>query len=317
MGGTLLGIDIGHDAIKLAGLRTGSKACLVGCKSIDVNSELLGRDKLEDTAPITNALKQALATAAPHRLVAGPAVLALSESVLSRKVLELPLVRSDEELRAVVAVQAAEYLPLPIDEMELDYQVLGVEKDGMIQQVMVVAVSSKLIAFYLKAIAAAGIQLMAIDTKPSAIGRLLVPAKATDAFIILDIGSELSTVSVYHHGAIQVASTVNLGGNIIKDKTTGKPDPEREAGLIERLVSEVSEEVDHVIKFYTNRSLDEEPVKQILLTGGGSHVVGITEQLTSQLQLPFILGKPTLTLPPFCDRRFNGALGAALYPLHG
>ena len=317
MGGTLLGIDIGHDAIKVAGVTAAAKPRLVGCKSIDINAQVLARGQVADTKPLTQALRQALAEAAPHRLQAGQAVLALSESVLSRKVLELPHMKDDEERRAAVAVQSAEYLPLPIDEMQLDYQVLGRQSDGMMEQVMVVAASSKLIEFYTAAIQAAGVNLVAIDTKPSSLGRLLVPRAAKDAYVLLDIGSELTTVSVYHNGMVQVASTVNLGGNIVKDPTTGKPDPSTEAGLIGRLVGEVSEEVEHVIKFYTNRSLDDEPVKEIIVTGGGSEVHGIAEELGKLLALPISMAKPSLVLPPFCDRRFNGALGAARYPLHG
>ena len=317
MAGTLLGIDIGHDSIKLAGLTTGSKPQLVGCKSIHIDAILLGRGQLTDTGPVTKALKQALAEAAPKPLKPGPAILALSESLLSRKVLELPASISQEELRDAITVQSAEYLPLPIDEMELDFQVLGVQEDGLIQQVMVVAASSKLIGFYVKAIQDAGILLEAIDTKPSALGRFLVPAKDKEAYVMLDIGSELSTVSIYHHGMVQVASTVNLGGNIIKDPTTGKPDTEREAALIERLVSEVAGEVEHVVKFYINRSLDDEPVKQVLVTGGGSLMAGVTEQLAKALSMPMKPAKPPMTLPPFCDASYNGALGAARYSYHG
>lgn len=317
MGGIVLGIDIGHDAIKVVGLTVGRKPRLIGCASAPVNAQLIGREQANDPAPVSKALKAALAAAAPKKLSPGVGVLALSESVLFRKVLELPHIPDDNERRDAISVEAAEYLPQPIDEMELDYQVLGSSADGITEQVMVVAVSRSLVELYNQAFSDAGIQLEAIDAKPSSLGRLLVPKASKEAVLILDIGSELSTVSMHHAGLCQVTSTVNVGGNCIKDPATGEVDADREDAQIAHLVEELLEEVAHVIKFYTNRSLNAQPVKEILLAGGGSHLKNLKQQLASGLELPVSEAKPPLILPAFCDRRYNGALGAALYQKYG
>ena len=70
------------------------------------------------------------------------------------------------------------------------------------------------------------------------------------------------------------------------------------------------------MKFYTNRSGNSDPVGQVYLCGGGSMIADVASALTAATSAEVSLAKPVIAVPAFCDRRFYGALGAALYPTH-
>jgi type IV pilus assembly protein PilM len=314
MGGVVIGVDFGHASVKVAGLRLGAKPSLLGCKAVALDPQFLTKEGFKEPAAIAVALKEAVATSAPHRLPVVPCVVALSEVILFRKILELPVMTEGDDLRSAVRLQAAEFLPLPVDEMEVDYQVLGRAEGGDSQQVMVVGAPRKIIDDYLAVFKLAKLPLAAIDTKPAAVGRLLA-AGVKDGVVLIDIGSELSTISIYQAGMVRVTSTVNMGGDIIKDAATGEVDTERDAKQLLRLTQALGEEVDHVLKFYANRSAEAQPVSKALLAGGGSMIANLLEGVAKEIGIPVEINKPSLELPPFCDRRFGGAVGAALYRL--
>ncbi|MBU6389397.1 pilus assembly protein PilM, partial [Patescibacteria group bacterium] len=202
----------------------------------------------------------------------------------------------------------------PPENMEVDYQLLGPLPDGTLQQIMVVAAGKKLIESYMAVFKEAKLSLQAIDAKPASVGRAIVGANEKEGILLLDITSTMSTVSIYEHGSIWVTGFVNSGGNVIRDEDTGEVLPAAEQqSAIKRLVSSIADEVDHVLKFYHNRSVGQGKVKEIRVSGGGSLIDGILDDLKKTVDLPVQIGKATITVPSFCDRRFFGALGSALY----
>jgi len=312
----VIGVDIGHSSVKVVGLNLGRTPSFVGCKEITMDPKYLRKDGFENAEIIGKALLEAMKTAAPHALAAKPLVYsALSEALVFRKILELPLIADEKELMNVIRLQSAEYLPDTPDNHEIDFQLLGPTPEGGNQQIMVVAVNKRVIQQYLAVFAAAKLTVRAVEAKPAAIARAMIKLGSDESVLLVDIGSEITTISLYSEGIVRVTGSLNLGGNIIRDPETLEVVEDKQDERIKRLATSVADEIDHVLKFYRNRSASKQEVKEIRLAGGGSMIAGVTEALAAECNLPVIAGKPVIDLPPFCDRRFYGALGCALYPL--
>jgi type IV pilus assembly protein PilM len=313
----IIGIDIGHSSVKVVGLEvSGSQAKFIGCKEITMDPKYLQKEGFENAELIGQALREAMRTAAPHALATNPtAYSAISESLVFRKVLDLPLIDDQDELLSAIRLEATEYLPESPDNMEIDYQLLGLNPDSTMQQVMIVAVSKKIIQDYLAVFVAAKLPIKAIDTKPAAVARSVVKPTEMETILLVDIGSEISTISLYSEGVIRVTGSLNIGGNIIRDDETMEIEEDKKDEHIKRLATSIADEIDHVIKFYTNRTVNQKKIKEIRLAGGGSMIAGVLEAIKKETDFEVTSGQAIITLPPFCDRRFLGALGCALYPV--
>lgn len=312
----VIGIDLGYSSIKAVGLTLGKEPRLTGFAEIQVEPRSLQKEGLDDPTEAVRALKDALKMAIPKPITGHEAYVSVSETAVFRKILELPADIPVDGLSAAVRSGVVEFLPDDIESLELDYQPLPTAK-GDVQQIMVVAVSKRSIEQYLNLCSRAGLQVQAIDPKPSALLRACVAKSMTEPVAIVDIGSEMSSVSICAAHAVWVAGTVNLGGNLVKDMATGSVDLEKNGDKLKRLASSLADELDHVVKFYTNRAGGQAGhIKEVRLTGGGSLIKGFDELFAKETGMEITHAKPTITVPTDFDRRFLGALGSAMYPLY-
>jgi type IV pilus assembly protein PilM len=314
----VVGIDIGHASIKVVGLTQGKNPRVTGCAEVAIDPKYLQKEGLEDVAPAADALKEALHGAAPKPISSREAYISIAESAIFRKVLEVPRSVEGEELDALIRSSIVEYLPDDISLLEIDSQPLPVGR-GDNRPVMVVAVSKRIIEQYLAIARQVGLHVHAIDPKPSALARALISPRKDEPIVLVDIGSEMISISLCANQVIWVADTVNIGANILKDLATGEIDQERQDERMNRLVSTITDELAHVMKMYANRSAQgaggSQP-QEVRLTGGGSLIEGIDATIAKEAGIPVTCGKPVLPVPESFDRRFMGALGSALYPIY-
>jgi type IV pilus assembly protein PilM len=311
----VVGIDFGHSSVKAVGVAIGAHPKVIGCGEAPIDPKYLLKDGMADTAVVAEALREAMKMAAPKAIKSSDAYAIVSEDIVFRKILDVPSGVNPDELPQVVRTEAVEYLPDEIGTLEIDYQPLGILAND-IQQLMLVAVPKRAIEDRLGVFASAKLKPCAITPKPCAIGRACVSPQETEPVLLVDIGSEMTSISVYASRAIWVTGTVNMGGNVLKDAATGEVDASKKDAKLDRLADAIGDELSHVLKFFQNRVAGDKPVKQVLLSGGGSMIEGLAELIQKQTTLKVVHAKSIIPLPAEADRRFLGALGAALYPLY-
>lgn len=310
----VLGVDIGHASLRLVGLTVGRKPQLVGCKELMIPIELNEGWVFKDTGAVAKILRQAMAEAAPKRLRAGKAYAALPEAILFRKVLELPLLTSSAELIELVRVEVAQYLPDPIETMQIDFQVLGEIEPGKTQQVMVVAASLKVIESYLAVFRAAHLELELLEPRSMSLARAMGSKTDRKAVLILDSTASVTTLAIYDQGLIRVNSTLNLGTKPIYEMEKDPAQQKEMDQKIKELAVAIGEEIEHVLKFYSNRAAGRDAVEEIYLVGSGSLRPAIKDAIQGETELKVKTGQPVIPCPAFCDRRYLAAIGVALYP---
>lgn len=304
---TSIGMDIGHASIRLVGVGGLKHPAFIGCIEVAIAPRYLQKEGFEDYEYIANALRKALQTAKPSPLKGKDIYVAISESLIFRKLIEIPSGSSGVELDQVIRNEAVQYLPESPTGMELDYQILGDVADAKLTQVMLVAAHKKTAEDILSVIMAAGLSGKAFEPKPESLGRFLVPSGAKKSVLLVDIGHTVCTVSAYDQGIVKVTSAINIGiGDDIAATESKKEMP--------KLIEQLADEVTHVRKFYVNRTQHSGEIESVLISGAGSLLEGLLDAFSKAIDLPVSKNQSVITVPSICDRRFYGALGAALYP---
>jgi type IV pilus assembly protein PilM len=170
-------------------------------------SDQFGEDKIEKYA---HTIKSLCKTA---RIVAKSAVVSLPVSSVFHAAVTLPLVKK-EELDHLVKAEVKKLLPMPLEEMALDFQVLKNTAGEKNQRVIVNAVPYKLIEFYSKVFARTGLTLEALEPESTALTRCLMGRDQAVAMIV-DIGSERTNFFIIDQGFPITHQSIESGGDKI------------------------------------------------------------------------------------------------------
>lgn len=216
--------------------------------------------------------------------------------------LSLPKLKPSE-LDEAVQLEAEQYIPVPLEELYLDYEV--VKQSAEATELFMVAVPQKIVNSYLELAQISGLETVLIEPTLSSSGRLFLLDPQSDiASIIIDFGSQSSDISIFDKH-ILVTGTVQGGGenftNSIKEKLGVSLE---EAGLIktryglgvskkqaiikqtiEPTLKQIVKEIRRMIRYYEEHYGTERPIGQIVALGGGANMPGLSEYLTAELRL--------------------------------
>lgn len=313
----VMGLDIGRAAVKVVGLELGKEPIFIGCKEIPVDPKIIQKEGFTDIPAIAAAIKEAMSLAAQKPLKPHKCYTSVDESLVFRKIIDVPKIEDPVEFREAIRMEVSQYLPNGLEAVELDYQVLGSSTENKLLQVLVVTVDKPIVQQFVEVFRKLRIPLRAVDTKPASVARAIINPKEKETLALVEIGSDFSTISIYDQKVIQVSGSINLGANHLKNSETGQLEEGSAAEeKLKRLLNSVNDELEHVLKFYENRVRMPKKIKEVRLSGGGSMAHGVREGLAKISDLKIIDGAAVIKIPPFCDRRFLGALGSALYPTY-
>ena len=226
------------------------------------------------------------------------------------RTITLPKV-NDEDISEAVKIEAEQYIPIPIDDLYLDYVIINKnEKDT---EVLAVAAPKKIIDSYIQLAEILGLEAIGFDTSILAAARLFdrqdehndIPA------VLVDFGSMSTDITVYDGGVI-VTGTVPRGGDMFTEaiaKALGVSDEEahiiktkygmskskKQAEIMQALkpsVDQMAKEIQRMIRYHEERSMSEQKIGQIIAMGGGANLPGLSDYLTNVIRLPVRTSEP-------------------------
>jgi type IV pilus assembly protein PilM len=171
------------------------------------SADQMGEEKINEYA---NTIKSLCKVA---RVTSKTAVVSLPVSSVFHAAVTLPLVKK-EELDHLVKAEVKKLLPMPLEEMALDFQVLAGSSESKSQRVIVNAVPYKLIEFYSKVFSRAGLVLEALEPESTALTRCLV-GRDQAVSMIVDIGSERTNFFIIDQGFPITHQSIESGGDKI------------------------------------------------------------------------------------------------------
>lgn len=294
----IFGLDIGHETLKIIELKgKGRGTKLLGAAEVPIDPKMLSKNGVHHKDKLANYIKQALGVSRPHKITAKIVSSALPESLVFTKTLNLPQM-SNVEINKNISHKAQEFFPIPVEETYLDWHITGENQAKKQLEILVVATSKVLVNGLTEVVNSLGLELMGLENKPVSVSRALVAPWDKNSYLICDIGAEISSLTCYSDQMIRFTSTINTGGEMIKQDFNAS---------IETLGTEIL----NLIKFYQNRVGKVGIFGKIILCGGGSNIAKVPETLAKLTKIDAIVGLPWINLKVY-DPRFATAIGLAM-----
>jgi type IV pilus assembly protein PilM len=218
--------------------------------------------------------------------------------------LRLPKLKAGQ-VQDAVELEAEQYIPIPLEELYLDYEVIRQTDEGT--ELLAVAVPRAIVDSYLELAQILGLETVLIEPTLSSSGRLFSLDDQNDlATFIIDFGSLSSDISIFDNKHMLITGTVQGGGENFTESIRHELSASlQEAGVIktryglgvskrqadikralEPTLQQIVREIRRMMRYYEERYGTERPIGQIITLGGGANMPGLSEYLTEVLRLP-------------------------------
>jgi type IV pilus assembly protein PilM len=210
------------------------------------------------------------------------------------------------DLRSALRFNAADLLPIPLEETSFDFSVLGSAQPAGEPEhlkVLLVAAHQETLSSYLSVLDQAGLGAVAMDAAALALLRAVPPAAGDEGLeVIVSIGAELTTVAVRDAGVPRFIRTLTVGGNRLTHALADSlhlelaaaerlkrgavaPDHPQLAQARKALggdIRDLAEDVRATVDFFASQAEGRE-VSRILMTGGASQTRGLAAAVGGDL----------------------------------
>jgi len=324
---SFLGVDIGASSIKVVefGVKKG-RPQLLTYGYAELPTDRTG-DSLFDQPKQTGELLARVCKEAGTKSTS--AMAALPTSHVFTSILSLPNGKDARVRQAAVDAEVAKLAPLPLSEMIIQTTYLDEQKKGEKAKkgeqaekgkekqfrAMVTGSAKSFIQKYIEIFKSAKLNLQAIDTESLALVRALV-GKDKGSMMVIDIGSQRTTLMVVEKGVPFVSRSIQLGGDTVTRvvmQKMGVVEAEaerikRDLGLtpevgshlagglpniLEVLMLPLVNEIRFALQLYASMELAQiKHVEKVILTGGSSHLPRVAEYLAQTLNVNVYRGDP-------------------------
>lgn len=304
--------DIGSSSIKLVQMNQTKKGWeLVRLGMAELPPEAIVDGSIIDAMTVTNTMKDLIKE---HGVKVKDAVSSLTgHSVIIKKV-SFPAMTEDE-LAESIQWEAEQYIPFPITDVNIDFQILGADTEGRGQmEVMLVAVKKDVINDYTNVIKEAGLNPVVIDVDSFALENMMeinYPVAPGENIAMVNIGASITSISVILGGLTIFTRSIPMGGNqfteeiqrqmniSFKDaedmKVGRKAPPAADAAslpaAIETISTNLAFEVKRSLDFFLGGSQGSY-VNKIYLSGGGSKAAGLQDLMQEKTNIPIEIANP-------------------------
>ncbi len=307
------GFDIGTHTVKVVQLkRSGRKTVVQGYGSVAFPPNAIVDGVIADPQRMANSVKPILRKLAYGKLTSKRVIAGLPAAKLFTRTLQLPHM-SDTDLIQAVHYEAEQYVPVPITDLYIDYEIINnvPGKEGHID-VLMMAAPRVLVDSYIKLFDNLGLETAAIEANMTAVVRaLLHSGDACGSTMVMDIGSISTDLTIYDNFT-PLTGSVAIGGETYTQalvKTLGiRPDQADEIKIrfgvapsgmrdkvfaaLEPQLSSLSKEVKRVVKYYQDRGDGRQKVQSMVISGGTASMPGIEQYFNAVIGLPLKIADP-------------------------
>ena len=313
----ILGLDISTTAVKLVELSDAGKGLLRIERYI---IEPLPKDAVSD-GNIANMdqVAETLRTAWKNlgTRVKNVALALPSSAVITKKILA-PASLKGVDLENQIETEANQVIPFSLDEVNLDFQVLGPSTSNQDDvQVLLAAARKEKVEDRVAAVEAAGLKALIMDVESFAtqtafeqMAHLLPNSGEGQTVAIIDIGAQNMHINIFNNGELVYQREHGFGGSQLNNEiarrygmtTDEAENAKRKGTLPESFDVEVLQpysetlamEIGRALQLFTT-STQYQKVDQILLAGGGAMIPGVDEVVSQRT------GMPTMVVNPFSN----------------
>ena len=311
---SLIGLDISSSAVKMVELANDGKS---GYRVERYTIEVLPRDSvadgnivnLESVAETVRRAWKKMATSTRSMAIALPA-----SHVITKKIIVGAGLR-EEELEVQVESEANQYIPFALEEVNLDFQIVGPAPSSPDEIEVVIAASRKeKVEDRVAVVDSAGLKAEVVDVESYAvlsafelIQKQLPEGGAGQIIALVDVGANVMNLTVLRDGQQLYAREQAFGGNQLTQDVArlfGMPFDEAElekrrnnlpdnyeSELLQPFVESMALEVSRALQFFFT-STQFNQVNHVVLSGGCAVLPGADEAVASRTQINTIVANP-------------------------
>jgi type IV pilus assembly protein PilM len=308
---TTIGLDVGSGLIKIAVVDHGrGDPELTKVVITPLLADAIVEGEVMDPGIVTDAIRSAMEEAGVKSKAVVTAV--GGRDVIIKKI-QIERVK-EQQARELMRWEAEQHVPFDMESVELDFQILDPEGDGMEMQVLLVAAKRELVENKMRILTDAGLTPSVVDVDAFALHNAFEvnhPDAMRGVVGLVNIGHDVTNINVLDEGVPILTRDITVGTRRFRE------DLQRERGVsadeaeqllqgfdrsphldavIESRGEEIAVGVERAAAFLASSSRSASQLRAVYVCGGGARVPGLAEALGKRLRIPVELANPLAKL---------------------
>ena len=330
-----LGMDLSDLSVKLIQLHNdGSRDKIMAYSSQDIPTGCIEDGRIINKVKAIEVIRSAVRNAGPKKVNTKKVICSLPESKVFLRILTIPIM-AEEEIGEAIKWEIEASIPLSIDQVYYDWQLIGKYRNG--QSILTVAIAKEVVDGLVEILEGAGLEVHGLEAESIAMSRSLIVAKNTDLVnevaqgdknkkddapvnvsLIVDLGAQRTGFILTEENIPFFTSSIpfsSIGITSVIARILGISDEDAEKIKITQGVSACSindnlsdsicayfeslaTEIEKSIDFYQSiNKADRSPkVENIIICGGGANLKGLIPYLVKRLGRKVQIGDPWVNL---------------------
>ncbi len=330
------GLDISDFSLKIVKIKKGKEFLeLESFGETEIAPGIIKKGEIKKQEELTKVIKKAILDVKGKKIKTKYVICSLPEEKAFLQVIKMPRM-SKQDLKSAILYEAENYIPLPVEKVYLDFQVIPFADNSKEIEVLIAALPKKSVDSYISCFKKAGLQPLCLEIESLAITRALIKDKISDKTVLLiDLGLTKTGFIIFSRNCVRfstfipvsgqsftriIAKTLNvnekeaeklkikhgLEGKIHFTTKRNKTEKRIEQGRVfEALIpalTDLLQQIKNYIAYYKTHpsfkhfSNNHKEIEKILLCGGGANLKGLSELLSIELKIPVELGKPLINV---------------------
>ncbi|MBS3804838.1 MAG: pilus assembly protein PilM [Oleiphilaceae bacterium] len=322
----VLGVDISSSSVKLLELSKQGERYRVESYAVEpLPANAVVEKNVTDVEAVGDALKRVVGKS---RTGVKQAAVAVSGSAVITKLIQMSGGLNEFEMEDQISLEADQYIPYPLDEVAIDFEVQGPSESNPDQvDVLLAACRKENVDIREDALAVASLTSKIVDVEAYALERAFsmvepqLDVQGEELIVaIVDVGATMTTLSVLADGKTVYTREQIFGGKQLTEeiqrryglsleeaglakKQGGLPD-DYEAEVLVPFREAVVQQVARALQFFFGAS-QYNAVDYVILAGGTASIQGLTDMVEDKT------GTPTLVANPFADMAVGSRVNAS------
>jgi type IV pilus assembly protein PilM len=305
---TTVGLDIGSGLIKLVAISHASGGpVLTKVAFTSVVNDAIVEGEIMDPAIVAEAIKGLMASSG---IKTKKVVVAVGGRDVIIKKIAMDRMK-EAEAREVIRWEAEQHVPFDMDNVELDFQILDPEAEGLQMTVLLVAAKRELVEHKLTLLSDIGLEAGVIDVDAFALHNAFevnYPEAMRGVVGLVNIGHETTNINILDDGVPVLTRDIPIGTRRFKEdlqRERGLSADEAEAvlrgtdaasealdPLLESRGEELAVGIERAAAFLQSSSRSANGIGRVFTTGGGARIPRLNKVLSDRLRIPVQLANP-------------------------
>jgi len=314
----IFGMDLSDFSIKIMQVvREGKKERVKSFSCVEVPPGIFEDGKILNKEKAIFFIQEGFKRVVPEKIKTKKVFCSLPESKVFLRLITIPELK-EEEIAEAIKWEMEANIPLPIDQVYYDWQIVDSKIKGK-QDVLMVATEKKIVDDMMNLFQSAGLEVYGLEVESTASARSLIEQNGKEPprnSLIIDLGSQRTSFIIVINGVTYFTSSIPFSSDAINDAITKDLGVDaKEANKIklsqgieiadesnpvfksiQYLLENLTMEVEKTLDFYGETFKNRPAIDKIILSGGGSNIKGLTTFLEKKLNKKTEIGNPWINL---------------------